>query len=198
MVSVVGTIQQRAARCPTAHSFTPQLQLRPAAEQKQKQMAFWRGSKILCELPTQAPDPQTLFPLFRLGSRLPTQEMKKQPRLPTLGPRVGRWNAPGWMKSQVRYFLWPRRKGYLYFFTVTYMPKSSPTNQPTTPIFSKHATYALFFRKKIVFGSKFWNSRQKIPKIPTVQTPTVLDRDQLNTQSSGGNSADELWDSPCV
>ena len=61
MVSVVGTIQQSAARCPTAHSFAPKLQLRPAAEQKQKQMAFWRGSKILCELRTQAPDPGPFF-----------------------------------------------------------------------------------------------------------------------------------------
>jgi len=51
----------------------------------------WRfGSKILRELPTQVPDPRTLFPLFRLGSRLPTQETKEPPRLPTLGPRVGR------------------------------------------------------------------------------------------------------------
>ena len=42
------------------------------------------------ELPTRAPDPRTLFSLFCLGSRLPTQEIEKQPRLPTLGPRVGR------------------------------------------------------------------------------------------------------------
>jgi len=27
-------------------------------------------------------------------SQLPTQEIEKQPRLPTLGPRVGMWNAP--------------------------------------------------------------------------------------------------------
>ena len=46
--------------------------------------------QFLCELPTQAPDHRTLFCLFGLGSRLPTQETMELPRLPTLGPRVGR------------------------------------------------------------------------------------------------------------
>jgi len=81
MVSVVGTIQQSAARCPTAHSFAQQLQLRPAAEQKQIKAnhAKWRSGAhqkfYASSHPRRRPsEARTLFPLFRLGSRLPTQE----------------------------------------------------------------------------------------------------------------------------
>jgi len=42
------------------------------------------------ELPTQALDPPTLFFIWRVESRLSTLEMKKQPRVSTLRPRVGR------------------------------------------------------------------------------------------------------------
>ena len=47
MVSVVGTIQQRAVRGPTVHSFTTQIHLRPAAEQKQANGVLAR-MKISC------------------------------------------------------------------------------------------------------------------------------------------------------
>jgi len=35
-----------------------------------------------------------------------------------------------------------------------------------------------FFSEKNIFGSKIRNSRQKNPKISTVEIPTVLNRDQ--------------------
>jgi len=35
--------------------------------------------QFLCELPTQAPDPRTLFSLFCLGSQLPMQEIEILP-----------------------------------------------------------------------------------------------------------------------
>jgi len=50
-------------------------------------MACWRRSEFLGELPSSRPsDP---FLPFRLGSRLPTREIEKPPRAPTLGPGVG-------------------------------------------------------------------------------------------------------------
>ena len=43
MVSVVGTLQQSAARCPTAHSFAPQLLLRPLPN---KSKSKWRFASL--------------------------------------------------------------------------------------------------------------------------------------------------------
>ena len=52
-----------------------------------------RITQFLGELPTQALDPPTLFFIWRVVSRLSTLEIKKQPRVSTLRPRVGRCNA---------------------------------------------------------------------------------------------------------
>jgi len=80
MVSVVGTIQQSAARCPTAHSFAPQLHLRPAAEQ----MAFWIKNS------TRAPDPSTRpsDPFSPFSPRESTPDPRNQGTASTPDPRA--------------------------------------------------------------------------------------------------------------